>query len=383
MNNSTLNELHSYAVHIRRKIHEYPEIGFDLDRTVALVSAELEAMGISYTYRYGKCSVVADLGQGERLLAIRADMDALPIDEKTDLPYASKIPGAMHACGHDSHTAVLLAVARYLKENEGELPCRIRLIFQPSEEGAISGAKMMVDNGVMDGVDCVLCTHCENALDAGNIGVCYGDYMAACIPATIRFFGKSTHAALPEFGIDAIAMAAEAYAEMKAMVAREANGTKYIWSVGRFSGGHVHNVVASECELAVSFRFYDHDFAARVGQQVHKICDDVAKKYGGRVEMDWRMSCGSIYNDKKITADFESITKNAGMSVLPMPPRMSSEDFAWFLEKTPGMIFRFGTRNEALGYTALAHRCDFRIDEDGMKAPIQAFCEFATKCYQE
>lgn len=383
MKKETLHDLHAYAVALRRRIHEYPEIGFELDRTVALVSSELENMGIPYTLRYGKGSVVAELGQGKRLLALRADMDALPVEEKTNLPYASKITGAMHACGHDSHTAILLGVAKYLKENESELPCRVRLIFQPSEEGAISGAKMMAENGVMDGVDRILCTHCDNAIDAGNIGICYGDYMAACIPATIRFLGKSTHAALPEFGIDAIAMAAEAYAEMKSMVAREANGIPYIWSVGRFSGGHVHNVVADKCELAVSFRFYDLNFAARVEENVREICNRVAQKYGGRVEMDWRMSCGAIHNDENITAEFESIMRNAGMRVCPLPQRKSSEDFAWFLEKAPGMIFRFGTGNEALGCTALAHRNDFCIDEEGMRAAIQAFCKYATECFKE
>lgn len=182
--------LYDYAVTIRRQLHEYPEVGFDLPRTAALVSGELSRMGIAHTGRYGTCSVVADLGQGETCIALRADMDALPVEEKVDLPFRSQIPGAMHACGHDSHTGVLLAVARYLKQHEAELPCRARLIFQPSEEGQISGAQMMVENGVMDGVDHIVCTHCENALDAGVLGYRAGDYMAACIPATLRFLGK-------------------------------------------------------------------------------------------------------------------------------------------------------------------------------------------------
>lgn len=184
------NELFNYAVDIRRQLHQYPEVGFELEKTVKLVSEELNKIGISYTFEYGKGSVVAHLGQGDKMIALRADMDALPVEEKTDLPYKSKIKGQMHACGHDSHTAILLAVAKYLKINEDKLNCRVRLIFQPSEEGAVSGAEMMVDNGVMDGVDHIICTHCENAMDTGNIGVCYGDYMAACIPLTISFLEK-------------------------------------------------------------------------------------------------------------------------------------------------------------------------------------------------
>ena len=185
MTDKELDEIYSRAVSVRRDLHTCPELGFDLVQTVAIVKAELDRYEIAYTEKYGKESVVADIGSGEKTLALRADMDALPVEEKTDLPYASKIRGRMHACGHDSHTAILLAVARYLKSVEDRLSCRVRLIFQPSEECAESGAKMLVENGVMEGVDHIICTHCENALECGKIGVCVGDYMAACVPLSI------------------------------------------------------------------------------------------------------------------------------------------------------------------------------------------------------
>ena len=381
--NYTYDELYEYAVTIRRKLHQYPEVGFDLPLTVKVVSDALEEIGIEYTYRYGECSVVAEIGSGEKIVALRADMDALPVEEKTGLSYASKIPGQMHACGHDSHTAVLLAVSKYLKCHEEELPCRVRLIFQPSEEGAISGAKMMVENGVMDGVDHIICTHCENAMDAGKIGICYGDYMAACIPATIRFTGRSSHATLPEYGIDAVAMAVDAYNKMKDMVKEEAGDAKYIWSVGRFQGGQVHNVIADLCEMDISFRFYDMDFAKRVEEKVRSICNEIAERYGGTVEVIWNMSTGAVYNDKEIVERFEKTARNSGLNVSDLSQRMSSEDFGWYLEKTPGMIFRFGTRNEELGCTALAHRNDFCIDEKGMKTAIQAFCAYIMNFQEE
>ena len=220
MTQAELNSLFAYAVDIRRKLHAYPEVGFDLPRTTALVDAELRAMGIEPTGKYGMCSLVGDIGQGEKLIALRADMDALPVNEDVDLPFRSQIPGQMHACGHDAHTAILLAVARHLKAHEAELPCRVRLIFQPSEEGQQSGAEMMVKNGVMDGVDHILCTHCENMLEAGLLGVRAGDYQAACVPATISFLGRASHATLPQNGVDAIAMATEAYVRMKQMAGR-------------------------------------------------------------------------------------------------------------------------------------------------------------------
>lgn len=371
------NELFNYAVDIRRQLHQYPEIGFELEKTVKLASEELDKIGMAYTYEYGKGSVVAELGQGDKMIALRADMDALPVEEKTDLPYKSKITGKMHACGHDSHTAVLLAVAKYLKINEDKLRCKVRLIFQPSEEGAISGAKMMVDNGVMDGVDHIICTHCENMLEVGKIGVCSGNCMSACVPATIRFIGKTSHATLPQFGVDANAMAVEAYQKLKEMVEAEAGDTAYIWSVGRISGGHVHNVISDLCEMDVSFRFYDMDFAKRVEKKAKEICTSIAERFGGRCEINWNMSTGPVINDEGIVKKFKNIVSNENIIIEETERRMTSEDFGWYLTKSPGMLFRFGTRNEELGCVSGLHNNDFKIDEDGMKSAIQAFCTYA------
>jgi metal-dependent amidase/aminoacylase/carboxypeptidase family protein len=178
---------------------------------------------------------------------------------------------------------------------------------------------MLVDNGVMDGVEHIICTHCENAMETGKIGICYGDYMAACIPATIRFRGRTAHAALSEFGIDAVAMAVEAYGKMKTMVADEAGQTKYIWSVGRFQGGQVHNVVADLCEMDISFRFYDVAFAKRIEENVRSICNEIATRYGGSVEIVWNMSTGAVHNDKSIVVRFANAARNAGLNVQPMP----------------------------------------------------------------
>ena len=383
MENSVLDKLYEYAVGIRRTLHQYPELGFELENTVKLVSRELSSLGIEYTYKYGKGSVACELGKGKRLIALRADMDALPIEEKTGLPYSSRIKGKMHACGHDAHTAVLLAVARYLKENEERLKCRVRLIFQPSEECAESGAKMMVENGVCEGVSEILAAHCENVLDAGAIGIRRGDYMAACIPATVRFIGRSAHAALPEFGVDAIGMANEAYLKMKEAVREESRGERYIWSVGSFHGGTAHNIIAELCEMDISFRFYDLNFAERVEKRVREICSEVAKKFGGRAEILWNLSSMAVRNDEALTDRFAEVARDAGLETVEMPQKMSSEDFGWYLEQVPGVLFRFGTRNEALGCAAVAHRGDFCIDESGMRSAIKAFCAYITGCEGE
>lgn len=365
------------AVELYKELHQVPEVGFDLDETVKIVKRELEAADIPYTEKYGKASVVAEIGSGERILAFRADMDALPIEEKTDLPYASKFCGRMHACGHDSHTAILLCVAKYLKAHEDELCHRVRFIFQPSEECAVSGAEMLVKNGVMDGVDCIICTHCENMLESGKIAVCEGDYMAACVPLRIRFFGKSAHAALPKEGISAIAMAVAAYTRFEKAVASLAGDLRYIWSVGRFSGGTAHNVISDFCEMDISFRFFDMDFSNRVKNAVFEICKDIEKEFGGRIEIDWNMSTGPVHNDEAVVADLIDAVSDSGIEIVKAEQKMSSEDFGWYLTRAKGMLFRYGTRNEAKGCTALVHCSDFKIDENGMKTALQAFVSYA------
>ena len=370
------DKYYTRAVELYRGLHKCAEVGFELDSTVAIVKEELSSLGIEYTEQYGKCSVVADIGKGEKSIALRADMDALPIEEKSGLPFSSKNNGVMHACGHDSHTAILLAVAAVLKENEERLNCRVRLIFQPSEEGAVSGAKMMVENGVMDGVDYIICTHCDNALESGTIGVCLGDYMAACVPLRIKFYGRSAHATLPSEGVDAIAMATKAYFQMKESVEFIAKNRRYIWSVGRISGGTAHNVISDLCEMEISFRFYDMAFAEQVRCAVLEICEKITKDFGGRVEIDWNMSTGSVHNDRELVGRFENAVASCGIPIQPIAPRMSSEDFGWYLVKARGMIFRFGTRNEAMGCTALAHCSNFKIDENGMKTAITAFVTY-------
>ena len=364
------------AVELYKTLHQHAELEFDLPETIGIVKKELDAYKIEYTEKYGKGSIVAEIGKGEKIIALRSDMDALPIEENSGFTFSSKNKGCMHACGHDSHTAILLSVARYLKENEDKLNVKVRLIFQPSEEGIKSGAEMMVANGVMEGVDHIVCTHSKNELVVGKIGVCYGDYMAACTAVTIRFSGKPSHAALPKFGINANDMGSEAYILIKSAVKELANGKPYIWNVGSIVGGHASNIVSGEYTMKISFRYYDMGFATDVNQKVNEICKEVATRYGGKYEMVWISSTIPVHNDEKITEIFETTLKTAGIPVETIPSEMISEDFAHYLTKAPGMLFRFGTRNEEKGCTAAAHCNDFRIDESGMKPAIQAFCDY-------
>ncbi len=368
----------AYAVSVRRAIHEYPELGFELPRTTALVKQELDRLGIALREDYAPCSISGYIGSGARTLGIRADMDALPIDEKTGLPYASRIPGRMHACGHDAHTAILLTVARVLKRNEEKLPVRVKLLFQPSEECEVSGARAMLESGAMEDVDVIIGAHCENTLESGRIGYFPGDYMAACDPITITFRGKTAHATMAENGVDAIAMAYAAVAEMKQLVKTIARDRMHVFSLGYFHGGTAHNVIADCCTLKISFRYYDMAMAAEIREACASACERIAAAYGGSVDIDWQMSAPSLHNDEALTEAFRACAEE----VLPgrlteMTAKKSTEDFAWFLTKRPGFLFRFGTRNEAKGCVRAQHCNDFELDEDAMMSAILAFVQFA------
>lgn len=367
----------AYAISIRREIHKKPEIGFDLPNTAALVRYELAKSGIDTFGDYAPCSVSGYIGRGEKTLAIRADMDALPIEEKTDLPFSSQIPGTMHACGHDAHTAILLTVARILKRNEDKLPVCVKLLFEPSEECEISGAKTMVDNGAMDDVDMVIATHCDNCLQSEQVGYCLGDYMAACDPITLNFYGKTAHATMAENGIDAIAMASESIAGMRKIVEELAKDKTHIFSVGYFHGGTAHNVIADKCTVKISFRYYDMEMARSIRQSCLAYCETVATRYGGYFDSDWTMSSPVVHNDEALTTAFiKSVQKILPEKLQQIPSRKSTEDFAWFLSKKPGFIFRFGSGNPAKGNCTAAHCNDFLLDENGMRSAILAIVQF-------
>ena len=373
-------ELFQYMCDTYRTLHQCPEIGVELWQTTAIVKAQLDAMGIPYTEQYGQCSVVATIGhkEGVPTIGFRADMDALPITEAVDVPYKSKNEGAMHACGHDSHTAIMLTVAKVLKAKEAELPCNVKLFFQPSEECAFSGAKMMVDNGCLEGVEAVLATHCEAPLQPNTIGYCPGDCMAACIHMTLKFYGKSAHATIPQNGIDAIAMAVESYTRLKEMVKEEAGDRPYIWSVGQFVGGEVHNIICDEVTQQISFRFFDEPFALRVMAKAEEICREIAERFGGRYELEWKISAVAVRNDEKLVEKLCSVVEKLdGIKLQYVPRRNSSEDFAWFLREVPGVLFRYGSGDKEKGIVETAHNPKFRINEEGMKAALLAFVNFA------
>ncbi|MBQ9843142.1 MAG: amidohydrolase [Oscillospiraceae bacterium] len=370
-----------YILSLRHEIHEYPELEFDLPRTLAVVRRELEALGIPYTEQYGRSSIVGYLNPDCKAftIGIRADMDALPLTEKTDLPYASKIPGAMHACGHDAHTAMLLGTAKALKALEKELKCRVLLIFQACEEGSLSGAREMVEDGLMEEIDTIIGMHIENWLEAGTVGVGEGACMAASHPLHIEFFGKTAHASLPQSGANALAMAVNTYTGIQTMLATRIDPfAKYICCVGQLTAGQTDNVIPDYAQMKISLRTYDTALESFIVENICAIAENAAKVQGGTVKIHHEAKALPVINHPVVRqAVLESAAKVVGESnIAHMPIKMSSEDFSFFVDKKPGAFIRLGTRNAAKGCVTLPHNNDFLLDEDALPIGSQVCVQF-------
>ena len=369
-----------YIISIRRKIHEYPEIGFELPKTVELVKSELDKMGIEYTEKYSKGSVVATINpkNTQFTIGIRADMDALLINEKTDVPFKSKIEGQMHACGHDAHTAMLLGTAKALKSIEDKLKCRVKLIFQPSEEG-VSGANVMVNNGVLDDVDIIIGQHIENSLNVGEIGVCKGNSMASSRTIKLEFFGATAHATLPHTGKDALATAVKTYNDIQFMLTREINPfEKHLCSVGKLAGGTTQNVIADYAEMLISLRTYNMELDNYIEKRIIQIAKNNASEIGIKVEVDSDLQCLILHNDENISdCLLKSAEKVVGKEkIANVPQKLGSEDFSHYLRKIRGVFFWLGSKNVEKGITTFLHKNDFNIDEDALSIGSSVCVQF-------
>lgn len=358
-------------IYHRRQLHMHPEMGFDLPFTIALVKEELDRVGIPYTEKYGKSSVVATIGNPDAdfTIALRADMDALPIQDKKNVPYRSCFAGRAHACGHDAHTAMLLAVARGLFSIKDVLKCRVKLLFQPNEESFDSGARYMVQDGVMDDVDMIVAAHVESSLDSGQVGFYEGLSLAASRPTLIRFFGREAFDGLPQDGIDALAMAVNTYNDIQMMLARELDPMdRFSCSVSALNAGCTNNIIPDYAEMKLSIRAFNLDTDAYIFRRIKEIAQKNATLVGGSVEVDGQLKALPMLCNRKVT---QLVRQAAGEVVgnenlFDLPQKMSGEDFSYFLEKKPGTFFMIGTRNEEKGITATEYSSRFDIDEDAL-----------------
>ncbi len=371
----------SYVVKIRRELHEYPEIGFDLPKTLALVRRELKSFGIPFTEKFGKSSIVATINDEKKdfTIGIRADMDALPITEALDVPYKSKTDGQMHACGHDAHTAILLDTARQLSEMKDKLCCRVKLIFQPAEEYAPSGAKLMAEDGVMDDIDCIVALHVEKSTAVGHIDIIDGPINAVSNGFMLDFFGKSSHVASQENGVDAIMMAVKAYTAIEMAVAKETPArTPVIFNVGAFNGGVANNCICDRASMFCTLRSWDEDVDKKLISRIKRICSSIAEESGGAFEFTQKKYYPILYNDKRITrllrASGASVVGEENVGVHKRS--MGGEDFAFFAMQKPAAMLRLGIYNPDKECVYSVHEDKFNIDEDALQIGSAIFVKF-------
>ena len=369
-----------YVKNLQHELHRVPELGFDLPRTTAIVKRELENIGIEYTEKYGKSSIVAELNPEKTnfTIAIRADMDALAIKENSGVEYSSEIDGHMHACGHDGHTAILIATVKALFEIREQIACHVRFIFQPSEECPVSGAKMMVENGVMDGVNVIVGLH-VGGCNSGEIGVCVGASQAASRPFKLEFFGQSTHAATPHNGKDALAAAVRAYTSIKLMTSTEITPLeKYICSIGKLNSGTAQNIIPDYAEMVGTIRTFNLDVDKYIIGRIEGIAESIKAETGIDYKLTTHLKSGVVYNDPKISELVKRAAKRVvgEDNIAEIGARLGAEDFAFYGEKAPAAFFRLGIFNKEKGCLSPAHNSDFKVDDDVLHLGAETFVQF-------
>jgi amidohydrolase len=368
----------------RRYLHEHPELSFYEEKTAQFVYDTLSSFGGLELSRPTKNSVMARLvgKQPGKTLAIRADMDALPIQEENDFEFASKNPGVMHACGHDGHTAMLLGCAKVLTALKDQLQGEVRFLFQHAEEIAPGGAEEMVQAGVMEGVDYVIGTHLWSPLETGKIGVTFGPMMAAPDTFWITVQGRGGHAALPHQTIDSIAVAAQVVTNLQHIVSRNTDPLdNLVISVTQFIGGTTHNVIPGSVEICGTVRSFDATLRESVPALMERVVKGITDAHGATYTFKYEFGYRPVINDAEVTEKIrETVLEVFGEEALEMlRPNMGGEDFSAFQQKAPGTFFYVGAGNPAKGITYPHHHPRFTIDEDALEKGVKMFVHAAFK----
>jgi amidohydrolase len=366
----------------RRDFHMHPEIGFELHRTSKIVADELEKMGYRVRRGVGKTGVVAEIGEGGKVIAIRADMDALPILEQNEYDYVSKNPGAMHACGHDSHTAMALGAALLLSKEK--LPGRVLFLFQPCEETTDaegkSGAQRMSAEGAMDGVDFVIAQHVDPLKPIGTIGINAGPSSGGVDNWYAEIKGIGGHGAHPDKTIDPFYLLAHVILALNAMISRRINPFEpAVVSIGSINGGFTENVIPDSIKLNGTLRFTDE----KVHQQLYveiQHAFDIARALGGDYELRYEIGGPPMINDKVVSEVIEKTGQEMlGIeNVREIEKTLGAEDFGEFLKYAPGAMFTLGTRKQGHEHYLL-HHPKFDLDERALPIGTAMLAETAKK----
>lgn len=394
--NIAANNVDQKVINWRHDIHQNPELGNREFRTAELIAKHLKSLGIEVQTKIGVTGVVGILkgGQPGPVVALRADMDALPVEEKNDLPYASKVKtmyngqetSVMHACGHDGHVAILMGVAEILSEMKNELKGTVKFIFQPAEEGAPKGeeggAELMVKEGVLENpkVDVIFGLHLSAETEVGKINYRPAGIMASVNDMKITVKGKPAHGSAPWSGIDPIAVSAQIINNLQTIVSRNVNLTKNaaVVTIGAINGGNRSNIIPEQVEMLGTIRTLTNDDETFVLNRIREVVDYTAKAAGttATVELPYSMRFPVTFNDEKLTTSMlPTLQKSAGIdNVILIPAITGAEDFSFFAQKVPGLYFFVGglAKGKDPKTAGGHHTPQFLIDDSAFKTGVNA-----------
>jgi len=366
----------------RRDFHMHPEIGFELHRTSKIVADEMEKMGYRVRRGVGKTGVVAEIGEGGKVVAIRADMDALPILEQNEAEYVSQNPGAMHACGHDSHTAMALGAALLLSREK--LPGRVRFLFQPCEETVdeegLSGAQRMAAEGAMDGVDYVIAQHVDPSKPVGTIGINAGPSSGGVDSWQAIIRGKGGHGAHPNKTVDPFYMLAHVIMALNAIISRRIDPFEpAVVSIGAINGGFTENVIPEEVKIIGTLRFTSEETHQRIHAEIERAFD-IVKVLGGEYEIRYDYGGPPMINDEYVSEVIEKTARDllGENNVSEIRKTLGAEDFGEFMKHAPGAMFTLGTQKQ--GHEEfLLHHPKFDLDERALPIGTAMLAESAKR----
>ena len=374
---AAVEAVYEEVVALRRHLHMHPELSNEEKETMNFVSAYLTRLGIPHQCNVGGYGIVAHIGDpdAEFAIAIRADMDALPIQEKNEVPYASVVPGVMHACGHDIHTAVLMGTAKVLKDMEGELPGAVKLFFQPAEEKG-GGGRRMIEDGCMNNppVRRALGFHVDPVLPTGKILFFPGQSSASSNTIYIKVHGSASHGSRPDLGVDAILAAGHVLVALQNVVSRQLSPFKpAVITIGTIQGGTKNNIVAGEVEMTGTLRVLDLKTRDEVKERIRVTAEAAAAVCGATAEVEVRDGYPPLVNDKDtvmMLADLADKAFGSDGYSFRYEPSLGGEDFSYFANEVPSAYFRLGVRGADTGHPQLLHNEWLCPDEEAMKNGI-------------
>ncbi|KAG6723472.1 hypothetical protein I3842_03G209400 [Carya illinoinensis] len=394
LNFAKRQEVFDWMVGIRRKIHENPELGFEEFETSRLIRAELDRMRISYKYPFAETGIVGYVGTGSPpFVAIRADMDALAMQELVEWEHKSKVPGKMHACGHDAHVSMLLGAAKILQEHRRELQGTVVLVFQPAEEGG-GGAKKMVDDGALEHVEAIFGLHVSASHPIGAVASRSGPLLAASGMFEAVISGKGGHAALPHHTIDPILAASSAIISLQHLISRVADPLdSQVVTVAKFEGGGAFNVIPDSVSIGGTFRAFSKESFIQLQYRIEEVITKQASVQRCNATVTFNANdhqkpfgiCPVTVNDKDLHEHFQKVAGNmlSAHNVLEMQPVMGAEDFSFYAEVIPGYFFYLGMKNESKGKFELGHSPYFMVNEDALPYGAALHASLVTSYLQE